>query len=83
MFIIWGFRDSEDVLGYLKVPYRCEHCNNVSNYKIFRRRNWFTLFWIPLIPVSTKYYIACPICNHGFNVPKEEAMKQLQTSNQV
>lgn len=78
MFIIWGTRHLEKTLGNSKRPYQCSHCNNVSKYRIFRRRTWFALFWIPTIPLSSKYFIACPICNFGSQISKEEALNQVE-----
>ena len=78
MFIVWGTRSKDKELGQSQVSYECERCNNVSRYRIFRRRNWFTIFWIPLIPLSTKYYIACPVCNYGQQIKKAEALDKLQ-----
>ncbi len=88
MFIIWGSRSREKVLGHTGQTYQCGHCNNASRYKVFRRQRWFTLFWIPIFPFNSEYYVACPICNYGVKVPKEEAMKQVesgetQNSNEV
>ena len=78
MFIVWGTRSKDKDLGQSQVAYECEHCNNVSHYRIFRRRNWFTIFWIPIIPLSTKYFIACPICNFGQQIKKSEALDKVQ-----
>ncbi len=75
MFIIWGFRNTEKILGYTEQPYRCTHCNNVAHHKVFRRIHWFTLFWIPIIPTSFKYFGCCPICNYGQQLKKEQAME--------
>lgn len=79
MFIIWGTRVMDKVLGYTQEQYQCGHCNNASRYKIFRRRKWFTLFWIPIFPFSSKYYVCCPVCNFGQEVPKAEADRLLET----
>lgn len=75
MLIIWGFRNTEKVFGYTEQPYRCNHCNNVSYYKVFRRIKWFTLFWIPVIPVGFTYYCCCPVCNYGQKVGKAKALE--------
>lgn len=78
MLIVWGFRNTEKVLGYTQPPYNCGHCNNVSYHKVFRRIKWFTLFWIPIIPVSFSYYGCCPICNYGQRLNKEQAFELAQ-----
>lgn len=74
MLIIWGTKGFEKVLGMTKQPYQCSHCGNANYYKIVRQRVWFTLFWIPLFPVSTKYYVLCPICDFGSKLKKDEAL---------
>lgn len=77
MFIIWGSRSMDKTLGETERTYQCQHCNNVSHYKIFKRSDWFTLFWIPIFPFSSKYYISCPICNFGSKLKKQDALDQL------
>lgn len=79
MFIIWGTRTMDKTMGYTLQQYQCGRCNNASNYRIFRRRKWFTLFWIPIFPYSSKYYTTCPICNYGRELQKEEAMGYIET----
>lgn len=83
MFIIWGTKSFEKVLGYSQMSYQCGHCNNASQYKIFRRRKWFTLFWIPIIPLGSHYFIACPICNYGREIKKAEVDGLIQVQAQA
>lgn len=73
MFIIWGSRVKETTLGNLGAIWRCDHCNNDSHYRVFKRATWFTLFWIPIFPYSTKYYVTCPVCGYGKEMKKAEA----------
>jgi hypothetical protein len=35
-------------------------------------RTWFTLFFIPVIPYSSKYCITCPNCGSYEELSKEE-----------
>lgn len=71
MLFIFGFGyKTTKNLGTLE-PKKCDHCNNtVANHKI-KVTSWFTLFFIPIIPYSTKHYVICPICNHGIEVSAE------------
>lgn len=78
MFIIWGTRHLEKELGNTQKTYQCSHCNNASRYRVFRRRTWFALFWIPIIPLSSKYFVTCPICNYGNKIKKEEALSLVE-----
>lgn len=77
MVIIWGTRGMNKDLGVTRQMYHCSHCNSVSNYKVFRVRKWFTLFWIPIFPFSSKYYVTCPVCSYGANVKKQEAFDEI------
>ncbi len=81
MLIIWGTKGFEKILGTSAQPYHCQHCNNTQYYKITRVRTWFTLFWIPIFPFSSKYYITCPICNYGMQLKKEEALEMVGQQN--
>lgn len=72
MVILWGFNTfKKDMLE--TGPYTCNYCNNATLFKIVRVRKWFTLFFIPIIPLSSKYYHVCPICNQGVLMAKEQA----------
>ncbi len=78
MFIIWGTRMMNKTLGYFNQAFQCGRCNNVSNYKLIRQRQWFTLFWIPIFPIGTKYFLGCPVCNYGQYINKKEAKRMLE-----
>jgi hypothetical protein len=71
MFIVYGTRVLKKHMGTTRDEFRCAHCNNVNHYKITRVRKFFALFWIPLIPYSSKYFVHCPICDYGSEVKKD------------
>lgn len=76
MFIIWGTHAFKKIIGATRV-YNCNRCGNANPFQIIRIAKWFTLFWIPLFPVSIQYFIACPVCQDGVKVKKEEAMNAI------
>lgn len=43
----------------------CDRCNNEELWQLYTRKTWFTLFFIPVIPYSTEYIVACPVCSFG------------------
>ena len=50
----------------------CTRCNNTSDWNFMEYRDWFTLFWIPVFPISgRKEYLECPICRQVYDVPKD------------
>jgi hypothetical protein len=73
MFIIWGTRTFQKIMGNT-VMYTCGHCGNSNHFQIIRAGDWFTLFFIPIFPFYYRYLILCPICGDGSKVKKNEAL---------
>lgn len=72
MFIIWGF-GKQTIKNYGTTDAcNCSHCNNNVHMGLLKITKWFTLFFIPIIPYSTKYVSACPICSMTEELTKEE-----------
>lgn len=71
--IIWGFRQTQKILG-ATIAYLCERCHNTNPFQILKVTSWFTLFFIPIIPYRTEYFIMCPICSYGYGIPKQQAL---------
>lgn len=40
----------------------CSHCHNETVWRLSTVTSWITLFFIPVIPYSTKHFASCPIC---------------------
>lgn len=62
----------------------CGHCNNEEYWVLTRTITWFTLFFIPVIPYSVKYFLSCPICKYGLelNGKQVDDLKPLAELNQ-
>ncbi len=71
MFIIWGSRQTRKVFGSYEQA-RCGRCNNVVSWQLIKVTNWFTIFFIPIIPYSSRYFEQCPICSGAVSLTKEE-----------
>jgi hypothetical protein len=56
------------------LPLLCPNCHNQTYYHYTTVTKWFSLFFIPLIPYSTKHYLLCPICSRA--VVLEGALKE-------
>ena len=57
------------MLGQLS--YFCSHCGRQTVHSAFTLRNWFTLFFIPLIPFGKKHQIACNVCGCRLNAVRD------------
>lgn len=51
----------------------CAQCGNPSAHTLRKRVTKFTLFFVPLFPVSTKYATQCTFCGAEQRVTAEQA----------
>lgn len=79
--IIFGSKWIRKILG-TEGSFRCTNCNNVSNWQLVKLTLWFSLFFIPIIPIKSEYYEVCPICGGEVRITKEECMSLIQKSNE-
>lgn len=71
-FIIFGWpRRTKD---YGPAYYtECMNCGNAAMYWLIKVRRWFTLYFIPVLPISTKScYLVCEVCEAAIKVDKDE-----------
>ncbi|WP_049564105.1 zinc-ribbon domain-containing protein [Streptomyces sp. SBT349] len=73
--IIFGTRGYLYQLAILTLV--CGHCGNPSAHTLRKRVTKFTLFFVPLFPVSTSYATQCTFCGAEQRATKEQA-EQLQ-----
>jgi len=72
MILIFGTKIFEKVMAVIG-PFRCTRCGNTAQFRIVRSGHWFTLFFIPLFPFSSKYYRVCGACSNAEELDKETA----------
>jgi hypothetical protein len=51
----------------------CGRCGNPAAHTLRKRVTKFTLFFVPLFPISVKYATQCTFCGAESRVGKEEA----------
>ena len=65
--IIWGWRTLRKTAA--TGDFHCPHCSARQPYKHERLRRWFTLYFIPAIPLgSTDEQITCRTCNKSWQM---------------
>ncbi|AVV43954.1 zinc-ribbon domain-containing protein [Streptomyces sp. ID05-04B] len=55
----------------------CGRCGNPAAHTLRKRVTKFTLFFVPLFPISSKYATQCTFCGAEQKIAKEQA-EQLQ-----
>ncbi len=71
----WGFVTKK--VFKISFPVTCSHCHNEGFWTPLRTITWFTLFFIPIIPYSIKYFLTCPICEYGIRL-KSDQIKEVK-----
>lgn len=75
--LIFGFGDRKsEFLGTIGLM-DCPRCRNTSEWPIHRVRSYFSFFFIPLIPYSTRYLLSCPVCREAREITQEEKDRYL------
>ncbi len=71
MFLIFGTKRYVTVLGL--VTFVCGRCGNPAAQRVEKWVTKFTLFFVPLFPVSTKYVVQCAMCGTHTRIERAEA----------
>jgi len=69
--IIFGTRGTAMILAML--TFVCANCHVPAAQRIIKRVTKFTLFFIPLFPVSTSYLVECVYCGVRTPIDKKQA----------
>jgi DNA-directed RNA polymerase subunit RPC12/RpoP len=75
MLFILGSRVYSDLIA--TVAYVCENCGQHAAHHLLRRTRKITLFFLPLLPVSTKYLDTCSYCGRTIRVSRQQAESAL------
>jgi hypothetical protein len=71
VLIIFGLTSRDFHL--VTISMRCEHCGNVGAHHVVKHVRKFSLFFIPLIPVGTRYEDTCTVCGRIRPITREQA----------
>jgi hypothetical protein len=71
VIILFGFRRKSSRLGTIFVV--CGYCHTPAAHALTKIRKYFTLFFVPVIPLDTKYAITCTMCGRASQITKETA----------
>jgi len=71
--LIWGWRTRIYVLAM--TTFLCGRCGNPASHAVRKAVTKFTLFFIPLFPISVKYTAQCTFCGIENRIPKEDALR--------
>lgn len=67
--IIFGYKTRPKVMA--KFQYKCEKCKHKTIHTVIKVTYWFDLYFIPIIPFSSKMIVTCAACGSGGELSKE------------
>jgi hypothetical protein len=71
VMLIFGLGTTETLLSTL--VYGCERCGVSAPHELVKRARKFSLFFIPLFSVGTRYLDGCTSCGRVLEVSREQA----------
>ncbi len=60
MLFLFGMRTKAKSIGQIERP--CSKCTRPTMHIAVESRRWFTLFFIPVIPLGGNYGVRCGVC---------------------
>jgi zinc ribbon protein len=78
--VVWGTRSRVQQL--MTVSMNCKNCQRVTVHGLRRAQKKFTLYFVPLAPLSTRHYLQCNICGAASEITKEH-VAQLQERKEM
>jgi hypothetical protein len=70
--IIFGYHGGKRKDLGEALPMRCPRCNNTTVYRWMAVTSWFSLFFIPVLPLKRRDYLVCPICTRALELRREQ-----------
>jgi hypothetical protein len=81
MFILFGIKRMRRRLA--TVFALCGQCSTPAAQVLVRVSTWFSLFFIPVIPLGTTYVSTCTFCGRSVKVDKAQALQMESVSQQA
>ncbi len=69
--IIFGSNSKNKVMGQMQ--YVCSRCGRQAFHTIVRSRRWFTLYFLPVIPINKTTTARCNLCGFQQAINNEQA----------
>lgn len=71
LFVIFGWPERSKEYGVVTPEY-CGHCRNEARFSLVKTRRWGSLFFIPVLPLSSAdYYLVCEVCHAAAEIEDE------------
>jgi ribosomal protein L37E len=79
--IIFGSNSKNKVMGQMQ--YVCSRCGRQAFHTIVRSRRWFTLYFLPVIPINKTTTSRCNLCGFQQAINNEQADVWFANNQQI
>ncbi|TFC80384.1 zinc-ribbon domain-containing protein [Cryobacterium cheniae] len=76
MFLLFGTRAHQALINV--VSFACAYCGTLAEQHVIKRSTKFTLFFIPLFPLSSRYINTCTHCGGTTRLTAAQARHSLE-----
>lgn len=80
--IVYGVKTFPKRLGDFGEEVFCQYCSKSYKQAIVRVRRAGHLEYIPILPMTSKYYIQCPVCAASEEVKKKNIKDKIEEAKQ-
>ncbi|HXQ62737.1 MAG TPA: zinc-ribbon domain-containing protein [Acidimicrobiales bacterium] len=81
MFLIFGIKRLKRRLA--TVFAMCGRCRTPAAQVVVRVGTWFSLFFIPVVPLGTRYISTCTLCGESVRIDKAQALQTVAAARQL
>lgn len=78
MLVLFGRGRETREIARSKVR-RCPNCHNAVQFVLYEVKDKVNLFFVSVATYRTQYFLACGICNVGFELDEEDKEEFLRT----
>jgi hypothetical protein len=79
MFFLFGLRTRKKPISQIQYP--CSKCARPTVFTALESKRWFTLFFIPVIPLGESHLIRCNLC--GLTLKSFNSGEHQQAANRA
>ncbi len=81
MLIIFGIKRMGRRLATMLAL--CSRCGTPAAQVVIRQSRWFSLFFIPVIPLGSSYVSTCTLCGSSTRLDKFQAQQMVAAAQQL
>jgi hypothetical protein len=75
LLILFGTRGTVRTLAM--ITFICNNTNQPAAHRLSKITRWFTLFFVPVFPISRRHVLTCAACGQSSRITNEQAAEMV------